>query len=100
MKTFIDKRNGEYLVIDERFGWGWCDTPDLYPDTAELETIKTYYPTLDFEHAELIDVNVVRPADAEQENLIKEVFTICKSEVVSPSARIIKVLNEYIIIKK
>lgn len=56
-KTLI-KGEGKYLeflvYIPELGEWGTCSTPELYPETATMESFKKFYPNTNFDDVRLI----------------------------------------------
>lgn len=56
-KALIDRRTNEWATIMEGELFT-STTPKLYPETATKDKLKRYYPYLEFDELELVDVEV------------------------------------------
>lgn len=56
-KALVDKRTNEWGVLVE--GWvGTCEIPQLLAETASKERLQRYYPYLELDEFEMVDVEV------------------------------------------
>lgn len=61
-KTLLDKETNEWVVIVEG-ELGTSPTPKLYPRSATKDKLKRFYPYLELDEVEMVEVEVKPLAD-------------------------------------